>query len=165
MPQKNLTTLCYIEEEDKYLMLHRIKKKLDMNQDKWLGVGGHFEQGESPEECLLREVWEETGLTLLSYQLRGIVTFTSDQFPDEYMFLYTADQYLGELKNCREGKLEWVIKDRIGELPIWEGDRIFFQLLKEDSPFFSLKLEYLGETLRMAVLNGHTMDLSDYKKD
>ncbi|WP_124065410.1 8-oxo-dGTP diphosphatase [Clostridium sp. E02] len=165
MPHKNLTTLCYIEEDDKYLMLHRIKKKHDMNQDKWLGVGGHFEQGESPEECLLREVWEETGLTLLSYQLRGIVTFTSDQFPDEYMFLYTADQYLGELKDCREGNLEWVIKDRIEELPIWEGDRIFFQLLKEELPFFSLKLEYQGEKLKMAVLNGRTMDLSDDRKD
>ena len=138
----NFTTLCYIEKENKYLMLHRTSKKKDGNKDKWIGVGGHFEKGESPEECLLREVKEETGLELTSYQFRGIVTFISNEWPDEYMCLYTADRYTGDIGNCDEGELVWVEKEKIMDLNIWEGDKIFLKLLMENQPFFSLKLEY-----------------------
>lgn len=159
MAHKNLTTLCYLEKEEKYLMLHRVKKKDDMNQDKWLGVGGHLEEGESPEECLIREVKEETGLTLTSFKGRGIITFVSEEYPDEYMFLYTADGFTGTLSDCREGNLEWIEKEKIGELPIWEGDRIFFELLKDDVPFFSLKLAYQGERLKEAYLDGKELEL------
>lgn len=166
MAHKNLTTLCYIEKEESYLMLHRIKKKHDMNQDKWLGIGGHLEEGESPEECLLREVKEETGLTLRSFRQRGIVTFVSDEYPDEYMFLYTSDDFEGTLTECREGKLEWIPKEKIGQLPLWEGDLIFFELLKEELPFFSLKLVYKGERLSAAVLNGEALKrLDDNQKN
>ena len=149
----NFTTLCYIEKENKYLMLHRISKKKDGNKDKWIGVGGHFEKGESPEECLLREVKEETGLELTSYQFRGIVTFISDEWPDEYMCLYTADRYMGDIENCDEGELVWVEKEKIMDLNIWEGDKIFLKLLMENQPFFSLKLEYKGDKLINTVLN------------
>ena len=143
----NFTTLCYIEKENKYLMLHRTSKKKDGNKDKWIGVGGHFEKGESPEDCLLREVKEETGLELTSYQFRGIVTFRSDEWPDEYMCLYTADRYTGNIGNCDEGELVWVEKEKIMDLNIWEGDKIFLKLLMENQPFFSLKLEYKGDKL------------------
>ena len=149
----NFTTLCYIEKENKYLMLHRTSKKKDGNKDKWIGVGGHFEKGESPEECLLREVKEETGLELTSYQFRGIVTFISDEWPDEYMCLYTADRYTGDIGNCDEGELVWVEKGKIMDLNIWEGDKIFLKLLTENQPFFSLKLEYKGDKLVNIVLN------------
>ena len=149
----NFTTLCYIENENKYLMLHRTSKKKDGNKDKWIGVGGHFEKGESPEECLLREVKEETGLELTSYQFRGIVTFISDEWPDEYMCLYTADRYTGDIGNCDEGELVWVEKGKIMDLNIWEGDKIFLKLLTENQPFFSLKLEYKGDKLVNTVLN------------
>ena len=149
----NFTTLCYIEKGNKYLMLHRISKKKDGNKDKWIGVGGHFEKGESPEECLLREVKEETGLELTSYQFRGIVTFISDEWPDEYMCLYTADKYTGDIGNCDEGELVWVEKGKIMDLNIWEGDKIFLKLLTENQPFFSLKLEYKGDKLINTVLN------------
>ena len=149
----NFTTLCYIEKENKYLMLHRTSKKKDGNKDKWIGVGGHFEKGESPEDCLLREVKEETGLELTSYQFRGIVTFRSDEWPDEYMCLYTADRYTGDIGNCDEGELVWVEKEKIMDLNIWEGDRIFLKLLTENQPFFSLKLEYKGDKLVNTVLN------------
>ena len=149
----NFTTLCYIEKGNKYLMLHRISKKKDGNKDKWIGVGGHFEKGESPEECLLREVKEETGLELTSYQFRGIVTFISDEWPDEYMCLYTADKYTGDIGNCDEGELVWVEKGKIMDLNIWEGDKIFLKLLMENQPFFSLKLEYKGDKLINTVLN------------
>ncbi|MBU5417359.1 NUDIX hydrolase [Anaerobutyricum soehngenii] len=149
----NFTTLCYIEKENKYLMLHRTSKKKDGNKDKWIGVGGHFEKGESPEECLLREVKEETGLELTSYQFRGIVTFISDEWPDEYMCLYTADKYTGDIGNCDEGELVWVEKEKIMDLNIWEGDKIFLKLLTENQPFFSLKLEYKGDKLINTVLN------------
>ena len=149
----NFTTLCYIEKENKYLMLHRTSKKIDGNKDKWIGVGGHFEKGESPEECLLREVKEETGLELTSYQFRGIVTFISDEWPDEYMCLYTADRYTGDIGNCDEGELVWVEKGKIMDLNIWEGDKIFLKLLTENQPFFSLKLEYKGDKLVNTVLN------------
>ena len=149
----NFTTLCYIEKENKYLMLHRTSKKKDGNKDKWIGVGGHFEKGESPEECLLREVKEETGLELTSYQFRGIVTFISDEWPDEYMCLYTADRYTGDIGNCDEGELVWVEKGKIMDLNIWEGDKIFLKLLTENQPFFSLKSEYKGDKLVNTVLN------------
>ena len=134
-------------------MLHRTSKKKDGNKDKWIGVGGHFEKGESPEECLLREVKEETGLELTSYQFRGIVTFISDEWPDEYMCLYTADRYTGDIGNCDEGELVWVEKEKIMDLNIWEGDKIFLKLLMENQPFFSLKLEYKGDKLINTVLN------------
>ena len=135
-------------------MMHRVKKEKDINKGKWVGVGGHFEEGESPEECLLREVWEETGLTLTSFRLRGIVTFSTDVYPTEYMFLYTADGYEGELTECNEGNLEWVKKEAVYNLPIWEGDKVFFRLLEEEVPVFSLKLRYEGNCLVETVLNG-----------
>ena len=149
-----LSTLCYIEQDGKYLMLHRTVKKQDVNKDKWIGVGGHFEKDESPEECLFREVQEETGLTLTSYRFRGIVTFISDQWQTEYMCLYTADGFGGELKECDEGVLEWVPKEDLEKLTLWEGDKIFLRLLSEEHPFFSLKLRYEGERLVEAVLDG-----------
>ena len=139
-----LSTLCYIQREGKYLMLHRTVKKNDVNKDKWIGVGGHFEADESPEECLLREVKEETGYTLTSYRYRGLVTFVSGNGVTEYMSLFTADGFVGEAITCDEGELEWVEIDRIEELNIWEGDKIFFRLLKERQDFFSLKLVYDG---------------------
>lgn len=154
MERSPMTTLCYLERDNQYLMLHRISKKNDVNKDKWIGVGGHFEGKESPEECLLREVKEETGLTLTSYRFRGIVTFICDDYPVEFMCLYTADGFEGELKECDEGRLEWVDKEKVMELNLWEGDRIFFRLLKEEAPFFSLKLAYEKGVLLEAVLDG-----------
>lgn len=153
----NLTTLCYIEKNNQYLMLHRVKKENDINKDKWIGIGGHFEKDESPEDCLRREVMEETGLTLLAYRLRGIITFLSDQWQTEYMFLYTADSFEGELQECDEGNLEWIDKSAVYDLPIWEGDKIFFHLLEKEEPFFSLKLRYEGEKLAESVLNGRAI--------
>ncbi len=150
------TTLCYIERDGQYLMLHRVKKDNDLNRDKWIGVGGKFEEKESPEDCLLREVKEETGLTLTRWRLRGIVTFVSDRWETEHMYLFTADRFEGEVGSCREGDLEWVPKKQIGELHLWEGDRIFFRLLDEDRPFFTLKVVYEGERLAEAVLDGRT---------
>ena len=137
-----LSTLCYIEKDDKYLMLHRTVKENDVNKDKWIGVGGHFEYGESPEECLLREVKEETGYTLTSWAYRGIVTFVYGEDVVEYMSLYTADGFEGEPIDCDEGELEWVEKSKIETLKLWEGDKIFFDLLERDCGFFSLKLVY-----------------------
>lgn len=148
------TTLCYIRRGDDYLMLHRIKKENDLNHDKWIGIGGKFEDQESPEDCLLREAREETGLTLTQYQYRGLVTFVSDLYPTEYMHLFTADGYTGTLKECDEGVLEWLPKNKLRELPHWEGDDIFLDLIEQDVPFFSLKLCYRGDTLEQAVLNG-----------
>ena len=152
--KSNLTTLCYIEKEDSYLMMHRVKKEKDINKDKWVGVGGHFEANETPEECLLREVKEETGLTLTSWKLRGIITFMTDICQTEYMFLYTADGYEGDMIECNEGNLEWVKKSDVYHLPIWEGDKVFFRLLEEGEAFFSLKLRYEGDKLVETVLNG-----------
>lgn len=157
----NLTTLCYIEKDGCYLMMHRISKKNDVNKDKWIGVGGHFEKNESPEECLLREVREETGLTLTRYRLRGIVTFICDKTEEaEYMHLFTADGFEGELTSCDEGMLEWVPKPDIYNLNLWEGDVIFHRLLDEDAPFFLLKLVYEGDTLVEAKLNGTDLKTS-----
>ena len=149
-----LTTLCYIEKDESYLMLHRVSKKHDVNKDKWIGVGGHFEQGESPEDCLLREVKEETGVTLKSYRFRGILTFNFNDNESEYICLYTADEFEGELRDCDEGTLEWVPKSEIHNLNLWEGDKIFFDLLNQDVPFFSLKLQYQGDVLIGYELNG-----------
>ena len=148
------TTLCYIEQDGCYLMLHRVKKENDENKDKWIGIGGKFEDKESPEDCVLREALEETGLTLDSYRYRGLVTFVSDRWPTEYMHLFHADGFHGELKTCDEGDLQWLPKEQLYSLPMWEGDRIFLDLLEQDVPFFSLKLVYEGETLVEAVLNG-----------
>ena len=151
------TTLCYIEKDGCYLMLHRIKKEQDENRDKWIGVGGKFEDRESPEDCVLREVKEETGLTLTDYRYRGIVTFVSDVWPCEYMHLFTATGFEGQIKTCDEGVLEWLPKDKLYGLPMWAGDRIFLELLDRGAPFFSLKLVYEGETLVQAVLDGKVM--------
>ena len=149
------TTLCYIENpRGEYLMLHRVKKKNDANHDKWIGIGGKFEDGESPEECVLREVREETGLTLTDYRYRGLVTFVSDAWETEYMHLFTATGFEGTLRDCDEGVLEWIDKDALAALPQWEGDRLFLRLLRDDEPFFSLKLRYEGEHLAYAALNG-----------
>ena len=144
------TTLCHIEKDGKYLMLHRIKKENDLNKDKWVGIGGKFEDKESPEECNLREVFEETGLTLNC----GIVTFVSDKWETEYMHIFHSDDFSGVVKSCDEGVLEWVDKSVLYTLPIWEGDKIFLDLIDKGTPFFSLKLEYVGDTLINAVLNG-----------
>ncbi len=141
------TTLCYIEKDDCYLMLLRNKKEVDENKGKWIGIGGKFEEGESPEECLLRETKEETGLTLLDYRFRGIVTFLSDEWGCEYMHLFTADRFEGEVTACSEGELKWIPKSKILDLNLWEGDRPFLKLLFEDSPFFTMKLSYKGDTL------------------
>lgn len=143
-----MTTLCYIEKEGKYLMLHRVKKHHDINAGKWIGVGGHVENGETPEECLLREVKEETGLTLTAYRLRGLVTFLSDACEPELMCVFTADAFDGELIECDEGELAWVEKSDVLGLPTWEGDRVFLErLLSGDERFFSIKLRYEGNRL------------------
>ena len=154
----NLTTLCYLERDGAYLMMHRVKKAHDINHDKWVGVGGHFEPDESPEECLLREVREEAGVVLDRYRLRGVITFSSDVWQTEYMFLYTADRWHGDFigrDDGREGTLAWVEKALVTELPVWEGDKIFFKLLeKQNRPVFSLKLRYVGDKLVEKVLDG-----------
>ena len=148
------TTLCYLEQDGQYLMLHRVKKSHDVNHGKWIGVGGKFEFQESPEDCLLREVREETGLTLTRWRYRGIVTFVYNDDEAEYMHLFTADGWTGTLRDCAEGELRWVPRDEVGKLNLWEGDRIFLALLARDEPFFSLKLTYRGDDLVGAVLNG-----------
>lgn len=159
MKRTPMTTLCYVEKDGKYLMLHRVKKEVDVNKDKWIGIGGHFEAGESPEECLLREAKEETGLTLTKWRFRGIVTFLAEGWDTEYMCLYTADGFEGTLQECEEGTLEWVAKEELTSLNLWEGDKIFLKLLAEESPFFSLKLRYQGDTLLEAVLDGKPMEV------
>ena len=185
MAEKNnppvLTTLCYLERDGKYLMLHRTKKEHDINKDKYIGIGGHFEFGESPDECLVREAKEETGLTLTSYRARGIVTFIYGIGSEpicEYMHLYTADGWksgsgnvgttesskLSEpkiLPDCSEGDLVWIDKKDVYDLPIWEGDRIFFRLLEEDRDFFSLKLVYSEDgDLKEAILDGQRLSIN-----
>lgn len=148
------TTLCYITRGTDVLMLHRTKKEKDMNRDKWLGIGGKLEENESPDACLLREALEETGLILTSYQCRGVVTFLSDCWEGEYMYLFTADGFTGTLKECDEGDLQWISRDFLDALPKWEGDQIFLDLLWQDAPFFLLTLRYEGETLAEAILDG-----------
>ena len=152
------TTLCYITRGNDVLMLHRVKKKNDINKDKWIGVGGKFEEGETPDECLLREALEETGLTLTSWRCRGVVTFLTDELSQgEFMYLFTADGFEGQLKTCDEGDLQWVSREFLDALPKWEGDAIFLKLLWEDAPFFLLKLRYIGSSLVEAVLDGRPM--------
>ncbi|MBR0434900.1 MAG: 8-oxo-dGTP diphosphatase [Lachnospiraceae bacterium] len=141
------TTLCYIEKDNKYLMLHRVKKVNDLNHDKWVGIGGKFLENETPDECLLREVKEETGLTLTAYRLRGVITFLSNKWEGEYMYLYTATGYTGEMTECDEGNLEWVDIDKVCALPIWEGDKLFFEELRRDRGFFTMMLKYEGDRL------------------
>ena len=148
------TTLCYIQRDDQYLMLHRIRKHKDPNQNKWIGVGGGIEEGETPDQCLLREVKEETGLTLTSWKKRGVIDFISDTWEDEIMHLYTADGFTGEIIDCDEGVLQWVKIADVLTLPLWEGDRVFLKLLQQDAPYFHLRLQYHGEALADAVLNG-----------
>ncbi len=149
------TTLCYIENDGAYLMMHRIKKENDENRDKWIGIGGKFEDGESPFDCARREILEETGLVANKLSYRGIVTFVSDEYGTEYMHLFTCNSYSGTInESCDEGVLEWVSKENIFSLPIWEGDRIFLDLLNKDAPFFSLKLTYSGNNLV-----AHTLEL------
>ncbi len=149
------TTLCYIEKDGAYLMLHRVKKKNDMNHDKWVGIGGKLEPGESPYDCVKREILEETGLTVTNPKYRGIITFVSDLYGTEYMHLFTANEFEGEMKDdCNEGRLEWVKKEAVNDLPIWEGDKIFFRLIDSEERFFSLKLVYEGDTLV-----SHTIDI------
>ena len=150
------TTLCYIEKDGCWLMLHRVKKENDLNRDKWVGIGGKFEENESPEDCLLRETLEETGLRLTDYRLCGVVTFVSDRWEGEYMWLFHASGFEGCLKDCDEGTLEWVPIEQVAALPQWAGDRLFLEKLRENSPFFTMKLRYEGENLVEAVLNGRT---------
>ena len=157
--EMKMTTLCYLKRGGEYLMLHRTKKEGDENRDKWIGVGGKFEPGESPEDCLLREVREETGLTLTAWRYRGLVTFVSDVWPCEYMHLFTADAWTGGERPCDAGELRWIGKEELYELTMWQGDRIFLRLLSEEVPFFSLKLVYRGEELQQAVLNGKELKI------
>ncbi len=148
------STLCYIEKDGKYLMLHRIKKENDVNHDKWIGIGGKFEDGESPEECMLREAKEETGLDIKTYSYRGIVTFVSDIYETEYMHLFTSSGFTGNISECDEGCLEWIDKQKLFNLTLWEGDKIFLKLIENPCPFFSLKLSYKGDKLIEAYLDG-----------
>ncbi len=148
------SVLCYVRRGEDVLMLHRIKKEKDINKDKWIGIGGKIEENESPDACLLREAKEETGLTLTSWQCRGIVTFLSDRYEGEYMYLFTADDFKGTLTECDEGQLRWVKRTFLDSLPKWEGDQIFLDLLWQDAPFFLLTLRYRGESLEEAILNG-----------
>lgn len=156
------TTLCYIGREGKYLLLHRVKKEHDLNKDKWIGIGGKFEEGESPEDCVVREAREETGLTLVRPQYKGIVTFISDASPTEFMHLFVATEFTGTLLDCDEGVLEWVPKEKMFGLPHWKGDEIFLSLIAREVPFFSLKLTYKGSTLTEAILNGKSVNADDY---
>ena len=153
------STLIYLERGDEYLMLHRTKKENALNHDKWIGVGGKFEDGESPEDCALRETREETGLTLTRWRYRGLVTFVSDRYETEYMHLFTADGWTGTPKECDEGELAWIKKSELLKLRLWEGDKIFLRLLDTDEPFFSLKLKYEGDTLILAQLNGAPLEV------
>ena len=155
------TTLCYITQGDQVLMLHRVKKKNDINKDKWIGIGGKFEGEESPDECLLREAYEETGLTLTRWKCRGVVTFLQEGVLGEYMYLFTADGFEGQLKECNEGDLQWVSREFLDQLPKWEGDKIFLDLLWQDAPFFLLTLRYRGDKLVKAVLDGKQLTIDN----
>ena len=148
------TTLCYIEKDGKYLMLHRTKKKNDGSEGKWMGIGGHFEEGESPYECVIREVKEESNLTLKFPVYRAIVTFDSDEYESEQMHLFTCTDFCGEIVPCDEGELCWIDKREIKNLNMWNGDLVFLSLLESEKNFFSLKLKYKGEDLQEYYLNG-----------
>ena len=157
------TTICHIEKDGKYLMLHRVKKKNDLNRDKWVGIGGKIEERERPEQCNMREVFEETGLTIYDAEYRGVVTFVSDIWESEIMHVFTADRFSGSLKQCDEGVLAWIDKNDLYSLPIWEGDKIFLKLINDpEYPFFSLRLEYVGDTLIDAQLNGKSLNYKEY---
>lgn len=158
MNEKVFTTLCYMEKDESFLMLHRTKKVNDINKDKYIGVGGHIEHGESPEECIRREILEETGLTAGKIDIRGLITFVIDDY-DEYSFLYTCSDFSGELKECNEGELTWIPKKDVEKLPIWEGDKIFFRLLEERKDFFSLKLHYVKDELVGVALDGEKLQV------
>ena len=151
------TTLCYVTRGEQVLMLHRVKKKNDINHDKWIGIGGKFLPEESPDECVLREAWEETGLTLTSWRCRGVITFLNAGYDGEYMYLFTADGFEGDMHECNEGDLEWVDREFLYSLPMWEGDKIFLDLLWQDAPFFLLTLRYRDDVLEEAVLNGEVI--------
>lgn len=153
-----MTTLCYLERDDCYLMMHRVKKEHDDSHDKWIGVGGKFEKDESPEECMIREVFEETGLQVTQWTYHGIVTFVSDVAQSDYMHLFSAKEWKGEIHECEEGVLQWIPKNQLDQLSLWEGDRIFLKLMNENHPFFSLKLTYHGNHLVESVLNGKIME-------
>jgi 8-oxo-dGTP diphosphatase len=157
-----MTTLCYLERDGRYLMLHRTKKVNDENRDKWIGVGGKFEDGESPEDCMRREILEETGLTVTKFRYRGIVTFVSDRWECEYMHLFTCTDWTGVQKECDEGELAWIDQRALYDLTLWQGDRIFLELIRTDTPFFSLKLTYQGEALVGAELNGEDILKGDH---
>ena len=146
------TTLCYIKKDNQYLMLHRTKKENDINEGKWIGVGGKFEENETPEGCMLREVQEETGLTLTDYRLRGVITFISNEWITEYMYLFDASGFEGELQECDEGDLQWIPQEELLQLNLWEGDKIFLKKLLKDDRFFTLKVRYEGEELVESVL-------------
>ena len=148
------TTLCYLERDGCYLMLHRVKKKKDVNRDKWIGVGGKFEPGEDALACVWREVREETGYTMDRPRYRGVLDFTCPPWPPEQIHLFTCTEFSGTPRPCDEGELAWVPKDKIQDLPIWTGDKLFFRLLAEEAPFFHLELYYDGDTLTRAVLDG-----------
>lgn len=155
------TTLCHIEKDGCHLMLHRVKKENDLNHDKWIGIGGKFEDKESPEQCNAREVFEETGLTLLDAQYRAVVTFVSDKWETEYMHIFTSAEFSGTVHECDEGELVWVNKKDMYSLPLWEGDKIFLRLIENpNQPFFSLRLEYQGDTLISAILDGKELDIN-----
>lgn len=147
-----ITTLCYLEKENKYLMLHRTKKENDINKNKWLGVGGKLEKGETPEQCLIREVKEETGLNLIDHVHRGIVIFNYNDDEPLDMHLYTSKNFSGEIQECSEGDLKWIDKSEIYKLNLWEGDRIFLELLEKDAPFFQLILNYENDNLLSSEL-------------
>ncbi|MBQ8840132.1 MAG: 8-oxo-dGTP diphosphatase [Clostridia bacterium] len=153
------TTLCYIEKDNKYLMLHRVKKKNDVNQGKYVGIGGHFEENESPFDCVIREVLEETGLKIKSPKYRGLITFVSDKCESEQMHLFTATDYEGEIIECNEGNLKWIDKQSLESIPMWQGDIIFLRLLDKESSFFTLKLVYEGDTLKEAYRDEKRMEI------
>lgn len=160
------STLCYIEKDNSYLMLHRIKKEHDANKDKWIGVGGKLEENETPDECVVRETLEETGLTLTNYRLRAIITFISDEYEGENMYLYTADEFEGDIKDCDEGTLEWVPFERVLSLPTWEGDRLFLEQIMKNADFFTMKLRYEGDKLKEWNMRNNSIRLSadEYQK-
>lgn len=158
-----MTTLCYLEREGSYLMLHRVKKLHDDSRNKWIGVGGKFEADESPEDCMLREVKEETGLTVTKWKYHGLVTFVSDVAQSDYMHLFSATEWSGQLHACEEGELQWVPKAELGQLALWEGDRVFLALMQQQRPFFSLKLTYKGDSLTQAVLDGMEIAVDKYR--
>ena len=153
------TTLCYLEREGCYLMLHRVKKDKDVNRDKWIGVGGKFEPGETALACAVREVREETGYTMVAPRYRGMVDFYNPPWPAERMHLYTCDAFTGAEHPCDEGELAWVPKEQVPALPVWQGDKIFLELLAQGAPFFHLALYYAGDTLTKAVLDGRELPL------